>query len=43
MAGSPAMVRALDATLTAGPDLDARSLTVIVYGWAALPPPRWPR
>jgi acyl-CoA synthetase (AMP-forming)/AMP-acid ligase II len=37
-AGSPAMVRALDATLTARPDLDARSLTVIVYGWAALPP-----
>ena len=37
-AGSPAMVRALDAALTARPDLDARSLTVIVYGWAALPP-----
>jgi acyl-CoA synthetase (AMP-forming)/AMP-acid ligase II len=37
-AGSPAMVRALDATLTARPDLDAHSLTVIVYGWAALPP-----
>jgi len=37
-AGSPAMVRALDAVLTARPDLDARSLTVIVYGWAALPP-----
>src|SRR5215468_6856921 len=36
--GSPAMVRALDAVLTARPDLDARSLTVIVYGWAALPP-----
>jgi acyl-CoA synthetase (AMP-forming)/AMP-acid ligase II len=32
------MVRALDAVLTARPDLDARSLTVIVYGWAALPP-----
>jgi acyl-CoA synthetase (AMP-forming)/AMP-acid ligase II len=37
-AGSPAMVRALDAVLTARPGLDARSLTVIVYGWAALPP-----
>jgi acyl-coenzyme A synthetase/AMP-(fatty) acid ligase len=37
-AGSPAMIRALDAALTARPDLDARSLTVIVYGWAALPP-----
>jgi acyl-CoA synthetase (AMP-forming)/AMP-acid ligase II len=37
-AGSPAMVRALDAVLTARPDLNARSLTVIVYGWAALPP-----
>ena len=32
------MVRAVDAVLTARPDLDARSLTVIVYGWAALPP-----
>jgi acyl-CoA synthetase (AMP-forming)/AMP-acid ligase II len=37
-AGSPAMVRALDGVLTARPDLDARSLTVIVYGWAALLP-----
>src|SRR5580698_1738779 len=37
-AGSPAMVRALDAELTARADLDATSLTVIVYGWAALPP-----
>jgi acyl-CoA synthetase (AMP-forming)/AMP-acid ligase II len=37
-AGSPAMVRAVDAVLTARPELDARSLTVIVYGWAALPP-----
>jgi acyl-CoA synthetase (AMP-forming)/AMP-acid ligase II len=37
-AGSPAMVRALDAELTARPDLDASSLTVLVYGWAALPP-----
>jgi len=37
-AGSPAMIRALDAVLTARPDLNARSLTVVVYGWAALPP-----
>jgi acyl-CoA synthetase (AMP-forming)/AMP-acid ligase II len=37
-AGSPAMVRAVDAVFTARPELDARSLTVIVYGWAALPP-----
>jgi acyl-CoA synthetase (AMP-forming)/AMP-acid ligase II len=37
-AGSPAMVRALDAELTARPELDASSLTVLVYGWAALPP-----
>jgi len=37
-AGSPAMVRALDAELTARPELDGSSLTVIVYGWAALPP-----
>jgi acyl-CoA synthetase (AMP-forming)/AMP-acid ligase II len=37
-AGSPAMIRAVDAVLTARPELDARSLTVIVYGWAALPP-----
>jgi hypothetical protein len=37
-AGSPAMVRVVDAALTARPELDARSLTVIVYGWAALPP-----
>jgi acyl-CoA synthetase (AMP-forming)/AMP-acid ligase II len=37
-AGSPAMVRAVDGVLTAHPELDARSLKVIVYGWAALPP-----
>ena len=36
--GSPAMVGALDTVLTARPELDARSLRVIVYGWAALPP-----
>ncbi len=37
-AGSPAMVRAVDAVLTARPELDAHCLTVVVYGWAALPP-----
>src|SRR6201995_1681572 len=37
-AGSPAMVTAVDAVLTGRPDLDAHSLTVIVYGWAALAP-----
>ena len=37
-AGSPAMVRAIDAVLNTRPDLDAHSVTVIVYGWAALPP-----
>ncbi|HEY0719131.1 MAG TPA: AMP-binding protein, partial [Streptosporangiaceae bacterium] len=37
-AGSPAMVTAIDAVLLGRPDLDARSLTVIVYGWAALAP-----
>jgi acyl-CoA synthetase (AMP-forming)/AMP-acid ligase II len=37
-AGSPAMVRAVDAELKARPELDASSLTVLVYGWAALPP-----
>src|SRR5580693_5173994 len=37
-AGSPAMVNALDAVLTQRPGLDAHSLKVIVYGWAALPP-----
>jgi acyl-CoA synthetase (AMP-forming)/AMP-acid ligase II len=37
-AGSPAMVRAVDAVLSSRPELDARSLTVIVYGWAALAP-----
>jgi acyl-CoA synthetase (AMP-forming)/AMP-acid ligase II len=36
--GSPAMVKALDAALAARPELDATSLRVIVYGWAALPP-----
>jgi acyl-CoA synthetase (AMP-forming)/AMP-acid ligase II len=38
-AGSPAMVGALNTVLTSRPDLDARSLSVIVYGWSALPPP----
>ena len=37
-AGSPAMVGAIDAALTGRPELDASSLGVIVYGWAALPP-----
>jgi acyl-CoA synthetase (AMP-forming)/AMP-acid ligase II len=37
-AGSPAMVGALDTVLTKRPELDARSLRVIVYGWSALPP-----
>ena len=37
-AGSPAMVRAIDAVLNTRADLDAHSVTVIVYGWAALPP-----
>jgi acyl-CoA synthetase (AMP-forming)/AMP-acid ligase II len=36
--GSPAMVQALDAALTADADLDASCLKVVVYGWAALPP-----
>src|ERR1700761_681677 len=38
-AGSPAMVRAVDAVLNEHPELDVRSLGVIVYGWAELPPP----
>src|ERR1700744_5192759 len=37
-AGSTAMVRAVDAVLTVPPELDATSLTVVVYGWPALPP-----
>src|SRR6201994_629662 len=37
-AGSPAMVRAVEAVLDQRPELNARSLTAIVYGWAALPP-----
>ena len=37
-AGSPAMVGAVDKVLTARPELDATSLGVVVYGWAALPP-----
>lgn len=36
--GAPAMVNALDAVLTERPALDAHSLSVIVYGWAALHP-----
>ena len=37
-AGSPAMVRAIEAVLAAHAELDAHRLKVIVYGWAALPP-----
>src|SRR6202000_3214413 len=37
-AGSPAMLRAIDAVLNETPDLDVTSLKVAVYGWAALPP-----
>jgi acyl-CoA synthetase (AMP-forming)/AMP-acid ligase II len=38
-AGSPAMANALAGTLTADPvAYDPRSLKVMVYGWAALPP-----
>jgi acyl-CoA synthetase (AMP-forming)/AMP-acid ligase II len=36
--GAPAMVAAVDAALTAHPELDATSLKVVVYGWSALPP-----
>src|SRR5487761_51749 len=36
--GSPALVVALDTVLTKRPELDAHSLKVIVYGWAALAP-----
>jgi acyl-CoA synthetase (AMP-forming)/AMP-acid ligase II len=36
--GSPAMVQALDAALTADAGLDVTCLKVVVYGWAALPP-----
>jgi acyl-CoA synthetase (AMP-forming)/AMP-acid ligase II len=37
-AGSPAMVAAVDGVFSSRPDLDGHSLTVIVYGWAALAP-----
>lgn len=37
-AGSPAMLAGIDAVLTAEPDLDASSVTVMVYGWSALDP-----
>jgi acyl-CoA synthetase (AMP-forming)/AMP-acid ligase II len=37
--GSPQLVKALAAELDAGPpDLDARSLQVLVYGWGAIEP-----
>jgi len=37
-AGSPAILAGVDAVLSQRPELDAHSLTVIVYGWAALAP-----
>lgn len=37
-AGSPAMVGTVDKLLDARPELDATTLSVVVYGWAALPP-----
>ncbi|QYB00136.1 AMP-binding protein (plasmid) [Rhodococcus sp. USK10] len=36
--GSPAMIGAVADTFDAHPELNASSLTVAVYGWAALPP-----
>jgi acyl-CoA synthetase (AMP-forming)/AMP-acid ligase II len=37
-AGSPAMLQQLADALAANPSLDATSLTIAVFGWAALPP-----
>lgn len=37
-AGSPAMLTAFDQVVGGDPDLDVSSLTVAVYGWAALAP-----
>jgi acyl-CoA synthetase (AMP-forming)/AMP-acid ligase II len=37
-AGSPAMLQQLAAALEADPSLDAASLTIAIFGWAALPP-----
>ncbi|NMO00596.1 AMP-binding protein [Gordonia sp. TBRC 11910] len=37
-AGSPAMLSALDDVVSADPALDVGSLTIAVYGWAALAP-----
>jgi acyl-CoA synthetase (AMP-forming)/AMP-acid ligase II len=37
-AGSPAMLQQLVAALEANPHLDASSLTIAIFGWAALPP-----
>jgi acyl-CoA synthetase (AMP-forming)/AMP-acid ligase II len=37
-AGSPAMLQQLADALHADPSLDATSLTIAVFGWAALPP-----
>jgi acyl-CoA synthetase (AMP-forming)/AMP-acid ligase II len=37
-AGSPAMLQQLASALEANPELDASSLTIAIFGWAALPP-----
>jgi acyl-CoA synthetase (AMP-forming)/AMP-acid ligase II len=37
-AGSPAMLQQLASALEANPSLDASSLTIAIFGWAALPP-----
>jgi acyl-CoA synthetase (AMP-forming)/AMP-acid ligase II len=37
-AGSPAMLQQLASALEANPSLDATSLTIAIFGWAALPP-----
>ncbi|MEN3279384.1 MAG: hypothetical protein V7607_524 [Solirubrobacteraceae bacterium] len=37
-AGSPAMLQQLVSALGANPELDASSLTIAIFGWAALPP-----
>jgi acyl-CoA synthetase (AMP-forming)/AMP-acid ligase II len=36
--GSPQLVKAFAAALAAGPELDAGSLSVLVYGWGAVEP-----
>jgi acyl-CoA synthetase (AMP-forming)/AMP-acid ligase II len=37
-AGSPTMLQQLAAALETNPELDASSLTIAIFGWAALPP-----